>query len=110
MRNCNRMRLRRYANMLEEGAKPVANPVVVLREEFDDWAILFEPDSGHTFGINPVSVFVWKRLDGKHTVENILNELHESCKNVPPDAGTHVKDFVRDLVERGLAGFEMSEA
>ena len=24
----------------------VANPAIVLREEFDDWAILFDPDSG----------------------------------------------------------------
>jgi hypothetical protein len=25
--------------------KPIANPVVVLREKFDDWAILFNPDT-----------------------------------------------------------------
>ena len=26
---------------MEMSDKPVANPVVVLREEFDDWAVLF---------------------------------------------------------------------
>jgi len=25
--------------------KPIANPIVLLREEFDDWAILFNPDT-----------------------------------------------------------------
>ncbi len=33
---------------------PVANPSVVLREEFDNRAILFDPDTGDAFGINPV--------------------------------------------------------
>ena len=31
--------------------KPVANPLIVLREEFDDWAILFDPDTGNAFGL-----------------------------------------------------------
>jgi hypothetical protein len=26
--------------------KPKANPEIVLREEFDDWALLFNPDTG----------------------------------------------------------------
>jgi SynChlorMet cassette protein ScmD len=55
--------------------KPLANPLVVLREEFDDWAILFDPDTGHAYGLNPVSVFIWKHLDGKHTMANILESL-----------------------------------
>ena len=36
--------------------KPVANPMVVLREEFDDWALLFDPDTNDIFTIDPVSV------------------------------------------------------
>ena len=47
--------------------RPIANPLSVLREEFDDWALLFDPDSGKVVGLNPVSVFIWKRLDGNHT-------------------------------------------
>ena len=96
--------------MLKESKKPVANPLVVLREEFDDWAILFEPDTGHAFGINPVSVFIWKRLDGRHTIEDISRELRENCKNMPEEAGDHVKDLIQDLVDGGLAGYEMQEA
>lgn len=43
--------------------KPVANPLIVLHEEFDDWAILFDPDRGNAFGLNPTGIFVWKLLD-----------------------------------------------
>jgi len=86
--------------------KPVANPLVVLREEFDDWAVLFDPDTGNAFGLNPVGVFIWKRLDGQHSVEKILEDLHHNCADTPDDAEAHLKDFVQSLVEQGLAGYE----
>jgi len=86
--------------------KPIANPLIVLREEFDDWAILFDPDSGEGHGLNPVSVFVWKCLDGKHTIKDIMAELRENCDDMPEDAEKLVETFVKDLVERGFAGYE----
>ena len=49
---------------MEPHDKPIANPLVVLREEFDDWAILFDPDTGNAFGLNPTGVYLWKLLDG----------------------------------------------
>ena len=88
------------------GDKPVANPLIVLREEFDDWAILFDPDMGHSYGLNPVSVFIWQRLDGKHTVADILTELRDNCQEVPEEAEGHIQDFIDDLIKNGLAGYE----
>ena len=52
-------------NIMEANNNPLANPSLVLREEFDDWAVLFDPDTGDSFGLNPVSVFIFKRLDGR---------------------------------------------
>ncbi len=92
---------------MKEDAVPIANPAIVLREEFDDWAILFDPDTGDAFGMNPVSVFIWKRLDGKRTTGELLAELKSDCDNVPEDAREHVREFVDDLVSRGLAGYEV---
>ena len=92
--------------MAADVSKPIANPLIVLREEFDDWAILFDPDSGEGHGLNPVSVFIWKCLDGKHTVEDIMAELRENCDDMPEDAEKLVETFVKDLVERGFAGYE----
>ena len=57
--------------------KPVANPVVVLREEFDDWALLFNPDTAEAVGINPLGVAVWKLLDGRHTLDQIVAMVQE---------------------------------
>lgn len=90
--------------------KPIANPSVVLREEFDDWAILFDPDTGNAFGLNPVAVFIWKRLDGSHTMAHILKELQENAKGVPEEAEDHLRDFIQNLVQQGFARYELQEA
>ena len=52
--------------------KPIANPLVVLREEFDNWAVLFNPDTADAMGINPVGVVVWKLMDGQHTLHDLV--------------------------------------
>ncbi len=84
----------------------ISNPSIVLREEFDDWALLYNPNDGEVYGINPTGVFVWKRLDGKHTVENLLDELSAGCGEIPAGAASEVKTFIEDLVKKGLAGHE----
>jgi len=94
---------------MQEAKNPVANPMLVLREEFDDWAVLFDPDTGDSFGLNPVSVFIWKRLDGSHTLEDIMETLRSECHDAPEDAETYVKEFIDDLLEKGLAGYEFEK-
>ena len=86
--------------------RPVANPMVVLREEFDDWAVLFDPDSDEAYGLDPVSVFIWRLLDGKHTPPEILEKLREACEDgIPNEAPEHLDAFIKDLTSKGLAGY-----
>lgn len=85
----------------------VANPCVVFREEFDDWAVLFDPDSGETYGLNPTSAFIWKKLDGKRSMDEIIRELNNECEGgIPEEAPKQVNDFVEDLKRRGLVGIK----
>jgi SynChlorMet cassette protein ScmD len=78
----------------------------MLREEFDDWAVLFDPDSGHGFGLSPTSVFLWKLLDGEHTLGGLLAEIRRYVDNVPEDARDHIDSFVDTLIAEGLAGLD----
>jgi len=91
---------------LKNGDKPVRNPYIVLREEFDDWAILFDCDTGRGFGLNPTGVFVWKLLDGEHSIDEMLEALRRDAEDVPEDAGEHVVAFVEELTRQALAGWE----
>ena len=93
--------------MEQQNKFPVVNPMIVYREEFDDWAVLFDPDSSETFGLDPVSSFIWQQLDGKHSIEAILDKLEKECEGgIPEDASTHITEFIADLENRGLIGYE----
>lgn len=94
---------------MEPHDKPIANPLVVLREEFDDWAILFDPDTGNAFGLNPTGVYLWKLLDGKHSIDEMLQSLRQEAEEVPEEAGDHLREFIADLTKRGLAGHELDQ-
>ena len=85
----------------------IANPLVILREEFDDGAILFDPETGNTFGVNPIGVLVWKHLDGHHAINDIAEIVCERAEAVPSDVTSHIENFVQAAVDLGLAGYEV---
>jgi SynChlorMet cassette protein ScmD len=86
---------------MDQQAKYRVNPSIVLREEFDDWAVLFDPDTGDAHGLDPVGVFIWQRLDGTRTAEEILAALGTACEDVPTDAPAHLEAFLDELLGKG---------
>ena len=87
--------------------RPIANPVVVLREEFDDWAVLFNPDTADAVGTNPVGVAVWKRMDGKKSLTDIVSEIKNSFADTPDAAFKEINAFVDRLAENAFVGLEV---
>lgn len=81
--------------------KYIVNPLIVLREEFDDWAVLFDPDTGNAHGLDPTGVFIWKQIDGKHDIDEIVKGLHDNFDEVPDDAKKEVETFISGLEEKG---------
>jgi SynChlorMet cassette protein ScmD len=63
--------------------KPVAEPRIRLRVEADNWVILFDPDTGNARVLNPTGVFVWKLLDGRHSIHDIVEQVRDYYKEVP---------------------------
>ncbi|MFH1268370.1 MAG: SynChlorMet cassette protein ScmD [Planctomycetota bacterium] len=91
---------------MSEAKKPIANQSLVFREEFDDWAVLFDPDSGEAYGLDPVGAFLWKRLDGAHGVDELVAALRDSCEDkVPEEAHDHVAEFLAQLDQKGYVGY-----
>ena len=86
--------------------RPQANPVAVLREEADDWAILFNPDTNDAFGINPVGVAIWKAIDGRRDAAGIADAAREQFDDVPDTYRDDVLDFIRKLERMGFVGYE----
>jgi SynChlorMet cassette protein ScmD len=87
--------------------RPIANPIVVLREEFDDWAVLFNPDTADAVGTNPVGVAVWKLMDGKRSLEDIVSKIRNDFEDAPDAAPDEIAAFVNTLAENGLVGLAL---
>ncbi len=84
---------------------PVPNAVVVLREEFDDWAVLFNPDTAKALGINPVGVAIWRLMDGRRNVGDIVAEIKESFSDVPEAVDKEISDFLDLLSKNEFLGY-----
>jgi SynChlorMet cassette protein ScmD len=92
---------------MNQSDRPIANPIVVLRTEFDDWAVLFNPDTAYAVGTNPVGVAVWKRMDGKKSLADIVSEIKNSFADTPDAAFKEIAAFVNTLAENGFVGLEV---
>jgi SynChlorMet cassette protein ScmD len=87
---------------------PVPNPVVVLREEFDDWAVLFNPDNAKALGINPTGVAVWKALNGSKQIHEIVSDIKGEFSNVPEETvEMDISEFIEVLARGGFVGYEL---
>jgi SynChlorMet cassette protein ScmD len=86
----------------------MVNPVCVLREEFDDWAVLFNPDTGDALGISPVGVLVWKLLDRSSEVGEIVARIRESFDDIPEGVESEIEAFVKRLADRGFVGYDVT--
>ena len=82
---------------------------VVLREEGNEWGILFDADNGEGFAVEPVAVFIWKQLDGKKTVGDIIHLIKQNFAGLPDDdiVAGNCCDFIDQLVEQGLVTVEI---
>ena len=82
--------------------KLIPSPDIVLREEFDDWALLFHTHTGEVIGTSPVGVAIWKLLDGTRTLEEVARVVKAQCEDAP-DVDTVLGDtltFADDLQRR----------
>lgn len=92
---------------MNQADKPIANPNVVLREEFDDWAVLFNPDTAGAVGTNPVGVAAWKLMDGRKNIEFIISEIKNSFEDTPAAVCEEIIEFINTLSEMGFVGLEL---
>ena len=79
------------------------NPSAVFREEFDNSAILFNPDNGDIFSLNATGKVIWKALAaGSSDEAALLAKLTEACGPLPDSAANDVKEFVAALKAKGF--------
>ncbi len=77
------------------------NPQIVFQEEIDGSGILFDPNTGRAFGLNPTATLIWKSLAGGAERHGILQEL--ACRtDAPPEVAADLDTFLEQLTEHGF--------
>ena len=79
----------------------VTNPNLVLRVEEDDCGLLFDPDSGEVRVLNRSAVEIWKLLDGRRSLSELLTALGDIFEGMGPEAEAQVLGTVNCLVDAG---------
>lgn len=74
-----------------------------VRETYtQDGAVLLDPFRGQCFTINPVAAVIWRQLGEGRTLQQIADNISNTC-NVPLEqAHGDVLDFVASLVDQKL--------
>jgi SynChlorMet cassette protein ScmD len=84
--------------------KFVANPAVVIRDDFDDKAVLYNPETGQAFGLNPVGTMIWSLLHKETSINDLVEILGESCFDMAENATEQIQDFIDSMKSNGLVG------
>ena len=89
---------------LDMECRPAVNPGLVLRIEDDDCALLFDPDNGRVQMLNRSAVDVWQLLDGKRTLQDVVECLRESYDDLDDTVPEQILDLVERLATLGAVG------
>ena len=84
---------------MTESKQYQANPVVSCRDEGQDGALLFNPDTDDFLLINPTGKAIWEFIGTRHTSEEMVTFLLETFD--VPDEGQATDDvagFIQELV------------
>ena len=83
------------------------NPSIVVREELEGWGVIFDPDTGDSFGLNAVGVLIWKGLEAGKSKEDILKDIGEQCEGgLPAQAADDFDAFIAQLTDKGYVSAE----
>jgi hypothetical protein len=95
---------------MNESKRYLANPDVSCREEGQDGALLFNPDTDGMMVVNPTGLLIWQTLKEPRSPQEIIRHLLDACEGVPTDqVGGDVEEFLEVLLPGGFVG-EVMEA
>ena len=80
----------------------VQRNTAILWRELDGEAVLLSPAAGNSYNLNAVGTFIWKLLDGKHSLADIATALCETYEVEYPQALQDVERIMAELLSHKL--------
>jgi hypothetical protein len=96
--------------LITTDAQPIRSDSVVSREIAGERVLVpirrEAADLESIFVLNEVASFVWDRLDGQHSLQEIQQALLDSFDVSPDEAEADIQEFLAQLSESGLLHVE----
>ena len=74
------------------------NPLIVFREDFENSAVLFNPEDGRILGLNRTGAFIWQELEKARDRDEIIADLRAACGDTAPEnLASDVDEFLQKL-------------
>ena len=81
------------------------NPDVVVREEDEDGALIYNPDTDQIRVLNPTGFFIYQLCDGSNDLNGIILAVKNTFKDVPDDqVSSQVGEYIDDMLNSGFIG------
>jgi hypothetical protein len=87
----------------DDAMPPKLKAHVVVRVENDDYALLYDSNTGACSVLDPVGVFICNKLNGNLSIGEIVQESRAAFSAIPDDAAEQVSVFVETLIAKQLA-------
>lgn len=69
----------------------------VLWRELDGEAILLDPQQGCSYNLNGVGTFIWKLLDGAHSIDELVAAISAAYEVDENQARSDLESLLHDL-------------
>jgi hypothetical protein len=89
------------AMTLEGNVVPSKHPEAAYRV-YEGEAVVVMPTGGEVHVLNAVAARVWDLIDGRRTVDRIVEKIQGEFDVDPATAASDVREFVANLVERAI--------
>jgi hypothetical protein len=70
--------------------------------EVDEETVILAPSGDQVLSLNAVGSFIWQRIDGAHTVRDIVDVLCDAYEVERAEAEADVARFLDQLADHGL--------
>lgn len=81
------------------------NPDVVLREEDESGALLFNPDTNQVKVVNSTGFFVWQQFESEECPKTIVDAIMNAFEGAPEEQVTEdLQEFINELLHTGFIG------
>ena len=80
----------------------IVNPAVIIRDDFEDFGIIYNPETDKSYSINQTGVEILKHIQSQTPIPEIADKIRENFSEVPDDISGRVDMFIKTLIDKGL--------